>query len=121
PKPSTHERSLTQSQLKDVKVEDVNNQGKATIPFMVVGFLRDFGENAGFHFFYSMELNLRIKKYSNADEEALPSILETTLARKLLGKHEETDDKLVDELQFKPPDNVNHREFESDFEDAHEN
>ncbi|GAB4827909.1 hypothetical protein Ancab_034793 [Ancistrocladus abbreviatus] len=88
------ESSLTQSQIKDVKVdvEDVSNQ----------------------------ELKLRIEKYFKGDEEALPSILEAILARKLTGKHEETDDELVDELQFKPLDNVNDREFESDFEEAHE-
>ncbi|GAB4861012.1 hypothetical protein Ancab_036173 [Ancistrocladus abbreviatus] len=88
------ETSLTQSQIKDVKVdvEDVSNQ----------------------------ELKLRIEKYFKGDEEALPSILEAILARKLTGKHEETDDELVDELQFKPLDNVNDREFESDFEEAHE-
>ena len=67
------------------------------------------------------ELKLRIEKYFKGDdEEALPSILEAILARKLAGKHEETDDELVDELQMKPLNDVKDKEFESDFEDLYE-
>ncbi|XP_057481284.1 uncharacterized protein LOC130768278 [Actinidia eriantha] len=67
------------------------------------------------------ELKLRIEKYFKGDdEEALPSILEAILARKLAGKHEEMDDELVDELQMKPLNDVKDTEFESDFEDLYE-
>ncbi|XP_052479567.1 uncharacterized protein LOC105785400 [Gossypium raimondii] len=45
------------------------------------------------------ELKTRIKKYFEGDEEALPSILEAILRRKLAGKHEESDDELMDELE----------------------
>ncbi|GMH22236.1 hypothetical protein Nepgr_024079 [Nepenthes gracilis] len=91
PAPGT---SFADSQAKDVKsdIEDVSNQ----------------------------ELKMRIEKYFKDDEEALPSILEAILARKLSGKHEGTDDELIDEFRFQPLDNVNDREFESDFEEAHE-
>ncbi|KAH7658414.1 small subunit ribosomal protein S35 protein [Dioscorea alata] len=66
------------------------------------------------------ELNRRIQLYFNGDEEALPSIMEAILARKLSGKHEDTDEELVEELQMRPLEDVKDREFESDFEDAHE-
>lgn len=66
------------------------------------------------------ELKIRIDKYFKGDEEALPSILESILSRKLAGKHEETDDELIDELQMKPLDDVKDKEFESDFEDMYE-
>ena len=63
---------------------------------------------------------MRIEKYFKGDEEALPSILEAILQRKLTGKHEETDDELVDEFQMEPLDDVKDKEFESDFEEMHE-
>jgi small subunit ribosomal protein S35 len=63
---------------------------------------------------------MRIEKYFKGDEEALPSILEAILQRKLAGKHEETDDELMEELRMKPLDNVKDKEFESDFEEMHE-
>lgn len=53
-------------------------------------------------------------------EEALPSILEAILQRKLAGKHEETDDELVDDMQMQPLDDVKDKEFESDFEEIHD-
>ncbi|CAN4086671.1 unnamed protein product [Withania somnifera] len=66
------------------------------------------------------ELKLRIEEYFNkGNEEALPSIFEAILKRKLTRKHELTDDELLDELQMKPLDNVNDEEVESDFEEAH--
>ncbi|KAH7854371.1 hypothetical protein Vadar_013028 [Vaccinium darrowii] len=46
------------------------------------------------------ELKMRIEKYFGGDEQALPSILEAILARKLAGKHEETDDELIDDLKI---------------------
>ncbi|KAK6141778.1 hypothetical protein DH2020_024477 [Rehmannia glutinosa] len=67
------------------------------------------------------ELKLQIEDYfNNFNEEALPSILESILKRKLSKKHEDTDDELIDELQLKPLDNVKDEDFESDFEEAHE-
>ncbi|XP_038996074.1 uncharacterized protein LOC120120501 [Hibiscus syriacus] len=62
------------------------------------------------------ELKTRIEKYFQGDEEALPSILEAILHRKLAGKHEETDDELMDEMAPQPRDDVTDQEFESDFE-----
>ncbi|MFQ6628604.1 hypothetical protein Gotur_007901, partial [Gossypium turneri] len=61
------------------------------------------------------ELKTRIKKYFEGYEEALPSVLEAILRRKLAGKHEETDDELMDELEVQPRDDVDDEEFESDF------
>ncbi|KAG6589616.1 hypothetical protein SDJN03_15039, partial [Cucurbita argyrosperma subsp. sororia] len=66
------------------------------------------------------ELKMRIDKYFKGDEEALPSILEAILRRKLVGKHEDTDDELVEELQMQPLDDVKDKEFESDFEELYE-
>lgn len=63
---------------------------------------------------------MRIEKYFKGDEEALPAILEAILQRKLTGKHYETDDELVEELQMKPLDDVKDKEFESDFEELYE-
>ncbi|TYI39939.1 hypothetical protein ES332_A02G129800v1 [Gossypium tomentosum] len=65
------------------------------------------------------ELKTRIKKYFEGDEEALPSVLEAILRRKLAGKHEETDDELMDELEVQPRDNVDDEEFESDFDNLY--
>lgn len=70
--------------------------------------------------FWSPELKSRIESYFKGDEQALPSILEAILQRKLSGKHEETDDELMEELRMQPIDDVDDREFESDFEDLHE-
>ncbi|KAG6672933.1 hypothetical protein I3842_16G083800 [Carya illinoinensis] len=88
------ETSLATSQNKDssVAVEDVSNK----------------------------DLKTRIEKYFKGDEEALPSILEAILQRKLAGKHEDTDDELMEELRMKPLDDVKDKEFESDFEEMHE-
>ncbi|KAJ0104974.1 hypothetical protein Patl1_19179 [Pistacia atlantica] len=65
------------------------------------------------------ELKMRIEKYFKGDEEALPDILEAILRRKLTGKHEETDDELVEELRMKPLDDVKEQEIESDFEELY--
>ncbi|XP_022717141.1 uncharacterized protein LOC111275847 [Durio zibethinus] len=85
--------SLAQAHVKDValNVEDVNNK----------------------------ELKTRIEKYFEGDEEALPSILEAILQRKLVGKHEETDDELMEEMEMQPLDDVGDKEFESDFEELY--
>lgn len=67
------------------------------------------------------ELKLQIDDYfNNFNEEALPSILESILKRRLAGKHEDTDDELMDELHREPLDNVKDEDFESDFEEAYE-
>lgn len=66
------------------------------------------------------ELKMRIEKYFKGDEEALPSILEAILQRKLTGKHVETDDNLIEELRMQPLDDVKDKEFESDFEELYE-
>lgn len=63
---------------------------------------------------------MRIDKYFKGDEEALPSILEAILQRKLVGKHEDTDDELVEELRMKPLEDVKDKEVESDFEELYE-
>ncbi|XP_011096989.1 uncharacterized protein LOC105176017 [Sesamum indicum] len=65
------------------------------------------------------ELKLQMEDYfNNFNEEALPSILESILKRRLSGKHEDTDDEVIDELQMQPLDNVKDEDFESDFEEA---
>ncbi|KAL2479075.1 Ribosomal protein S24/S35 [Forsythia ovata] len=67
------------------------------------------------------ELKVQIEDYfKNANEEALPLILESILKRRLSDKHEDTDDELVEELQMQPIDNVKDQDFESDFEEGHE-
>ncbi|CAN4088806.1 unnamed protein product [Withania somnifera] len=66
------------------------------------------------------ELKLLIEEYfGKGNEEALPSIFEGILKRKLTRKHEHTDDELLEEMQMKPLDNVNDEEYESGFEEAH--
>ncbi|KAL1221632.1 hypothetical protein V5N11_026246 [Cardamine amara subsp. amara] len=67
------------------------------------------------------ELKTRIEKYFNeGNEDALPDVIEALLKRRLVGKHEETDDRLAEELEALPfQDDVKDEDFESDFEDAH--
>ncbi|CAJ1935417.1 unnamed protein product [Sphenostylis stenocarpa] len=65
------------------------------------------------------ELKRRIESYIKGDEQVLPSIMEAILQRKLSGKHEETDDELMEELRMGPIDDVEDRDFESDFDDCH--
>ncbi|XP_052483162.1 uncharacterized protein LOC105783908 [Gossypium raimondii] len=93
PDPVLESASVAEAHVKDVAlpVEDVSNK----------------------------ELKTRIKKYFEGDEEALPSVLEAILRRKLVGKHEETDDELMDELEVQPRDDVDDEEFESDFDNLY--
>ncbi|TYG71021.1 hypothetical protein ES288_D05G361000v1 [Gossypium darwinii] len=70
-------------------------------------------------FVYCAFLKTRIKKYFEGDEEALHSVLEAILLRKLAGKHEETNDELMDELEVQPRDDVDDKEFESDFDNLY--
>lgn len=67
--------------------------------------------------FVLIELKTRIEQYFTGDEEALPSILEAILQRRLVSKHEDTDDELLDELKIQPLDDINDQEFESDREE----
>lgn len=61
-----------------------------------------------------------MESYFKGDEEVLPSIMEAILQRRLSGKHEETDDELMEELRAAPLDDVKDKEFESDFEELYE-
>lgn len=64
------------------------------------------------------ELKKQIEKFYEGDEEALPSIFEAILKRKLAGIR---DDELVEELGIKPPvDDVDDKEFDSDFDESDE-
>lgn len=60
------------------------------------------------------ELKRRIEKYFEGDEEAIPSIFEAILKRKLAGKHDESDDELMEEFGHMPPDDDSDKEFDSD-------
>lgn len=67
-----------------------------------------------------LELKKRIEQYFKGDEEAFASVYEAILKRKLSGKHEHTDDELLEELRFSPIDGIRDEDFEEDFEEAHE-
>lgn len=47
------------------------------------------------------ELKNRIERYLGGDMDALPSIFEGILVRKLSGKHDETDDELMEDFRSK--------------------
>ncbi|KAE8735026.1 hypothetical protein F3Y22_tig00000483pilonHSYRG00019 [Hibiscus syriacus] len=68
------------------------------------------------------ELKMRIKKFFDGDDEAIPSIFEGILKRKLTGKHDESDDELMREIcgDWKQPlDNaVDQEELDSDLSDS---
>ncbi|KAJ8430619.1 hypothetical protein Cgig2_021581 [Carnegiea gigantea] len=55
------------------------------------------------------ELRQRIGKYLEGDVEALPSIFEAILARKLSGKHEDSDDELMEKFRSKTQHDDQHR------------
>ncbi|KAG4128921.1 hypothetical protein ERO13_D09G047900v2 [Gossypium hirsutum] len=99
PDPIIESASIAEAHVKDVAllVEDVSNKVCSLVP----------------------KLKTRNKKYFEGDEEALPSVLEAILQRKLAGKHEETDDELMDELEVQPRDDVDDEEFESDFDNLY--
>ncbi|PSR96537.1 Ankyrin repeat domain-containing protein [Actinidia chinensis var. chinensis] len=63
------------------------------------------------------ELRRRIDKYFEGDDKAIPSIFEAILKRKLSGKHDESDDELMQEFRGKPPEDVSDKEFDSDGEE----
>ncbi|XP_052179314.1 uncharacterized protein LOC127792777 [Diospyros lotus] len=60
------------------------------------------------------ELKRRIEKYFEGDEEVIPSIFEAILKRKLTGKHDESDNELMEEFGHKPSEGDSHEEFDSD-------
>ncbi|CAA3000921.1 uncharacterized protein LOC105176017 [Olea europaea subsp. europaea] len=67
------------------------------------------------------DLKVQIEDYfKNSNEDALPLILESILKRRISGKHDDTDDELMEELQMQQIDNVKDQDFESDFEEGHE-
>ncbi|KAI9185113.1 hypothetical protein LWI28_004239 [Acer negundo] len=47
------------------------------------------------------ELKKRIDKYFEGDKEAIPSIFEAILCRKLSRKHEQSDNELLEEIRHK--------------------
>ncbi|XP_077253237.1 uncharacterized protein LOC143892482 isoform X2 [Tasmannia lanceolata] len=61
-----------------------------------------------------------IERYFKGDEEVLPLITDAIMRRRMTGKHEETDDELMEELRFMPLNDVKDKEFESDFEELYE-
>ncbi|BFG33112.1 hypothetical protein CerSpe_193860 [Prunus speciosa] len=69
------------------------------------------------------ELKMQIDKYFRGDEEAIPSIFEAILKRKLTGKHEEDDKKLMEEIpgkrQEEPLSDIDdEQETKSDFDEG---
>ncbi|GAB2213065.1 hypothetical protein Droror1_Dr00021082 [Drosera rotundifolia] len=69
------------------------------------------------------ELKKRVEAYFKDDgeeEEKLGSVLETIFQRRMSGKHEDTDDDILDQTRFEMQDNVSDEEFEHSFEEGHE-
>ncbi|XVF53866.1 hypothetical protein PTKIN_Ptkin05aG0133700 [Pterospermum kingtungense] len=67
------------------------------------------------------ELKKRIQKFFDGDEDAIPSIFEGILKRKLSGKHEESDDELMKEIRgngHQPLDEAVDQESDSDLSDS---
>nr|GEX27954.1 hypothetical protein [Tanacetum cinerariifolium] len=62
----------------------------------------------------SAELKAQIDKfYKEGNIEAIPNIFESILKRKLSGKHEDSDDELMNEFRVHQPE-VNDEDFDSD-------
>ncbi|CAN4086670.1 unnamed protein product [Withania somnifera] len=61
-------------------------------------------------------LKKQIDRFFEGDEEAIPSIFEAILKRKLAGKSEESDEELMNELQVQPrrQHDASNREPDSD-------
>ena len=59
------------------------------------------------------ELKKRIDKCLEGDEEAIPSIFEAILSRKLSGKHEESDNESLEEIRHKT-DHYQDQEIDSE-------
>ncbi|KAJ9550326.1 hypothetical protein OSB04_014371 [Centaurea solstitialis] len=62
----------------------------------------------------SAELKTQIDKFYKGDYEAIPTIFESILKRKLSGKHEESDDELMNEFRQDRPTEINDDAFDSD-------
>ncbi|KVI04479.1 uncharacterized protein LOC112525860 [Cynara cardunculus var. scolymus] len=62
----------------------------------------------------SAELRTQIDKFYKGDIEAIPTIFESILKRKLAGKHEESDDELMNEFRQDQPSEVSDEVFDSD-------
>ncbi|KAG7942149.1 hypothetical protein I3843_16G085300 [Carya illinoinensis] len=65
------------------------------------------------------ELKRRIEKFYAGDAEAVPSIFEAILKRKLAGRHDEADNKLMEEICGKrrePLDDMDDEKFDTDEE-----
>lgn len=65
-----------------------------------------------------VELRRRIEKYFGGDEDAIPSIFEAILKRKLAGKHDDSDDELMEEFRNKLANNVSDEEFDSEEDES---
>ncbi|KAI7743147.1 hypothetical protein M8C21_000172 [Ambrosia artemisiifolia] len=60
------------------------------------------------------ELKAQIDKFYKGDFEAIPTIFESILKRKLAGKHQDSDDELMNEFRQAQPDVVDiHQHFDS--------
>jgi small subunit ribosomal protein S35 len=63
------------------------------------------------------ELKKRIERFYAGDAEAVPSIFEAILKRKLAGKHDEADKKVIEEIcgkRAEPLDDSDDEDFDSD-------
>ncbi|XAR52544.1 hypothetical protein NMG60_11020678 [Bertholletia excelsa] len=60
------------------------------------------------------ELKRRIEKYNEGDADAIPDIFEAILRRKLTGKHDESDDELMEEICREPLANISDKDDDSD-------
>ncbi|CAH1443474.1 unnamed protein product [Lactuca virosa] len=62
----------------------------------------------------SADLKTQIDKFYKGDVEAIPAIFESILKRKLSGKHEESDDELMNEFRHDQTNEVSNEEINSD-------
>ncbi|KAI3515662.1 hypothetical protein L1887_14563 [Cichorium endivia] len=62
----------------------------------------------------SEDLKTQIDKFYKGDFEAIPTIFESILKRKLSGKHEESDDELMNEFREYQTNEVSDEELGSD-------
>ncbi|KAJ0636845.1 hypothetical protein HanOQP8_Chr17g0666771 [Helianthus annuus] len=61
----------------------------------------------------SAELKTQIDKFYKGDFEAIPTIFESILKRKLAGNHEDSDNELMNEFREGQPNVVIDEEFDS--------
>lgn len=67
------------------------------------------------------ELRRRIDKFLEGDADAIPSIFEAILKRKLAGKHDESDDELMEEIRHNTPGASKEEEDEEEEEETSDN